>query len=454
MNLWGETQFADTEDGCVAYKVFGNGPLNMVFVTDWTNNVEVMWEEPRIERFYGELASFCCVAVFDNRGGGVSDPVPDLRMSAIPGVEVAMEDIKAVMDAVGFEQAVIVSIGVGCWSSLLLAATSPERVQRLMIVDGLPCLYSEDGTDKVGLSRKEADRFVDWLIDVYGSGKLLKLLDPKAFQDKHFCNWYARYERLCIAPKLVKAFWTSSSQINLMSALPAITAPTLVMSRAESRAYPVRWGRSLADGIRSAEFVEVSSGDELYFMSSPNPIIEYARSFLAGAQEVVEVDRVLATILFTDLVGSTEKVVEMGDSIWRDQLLRHHALVRRELDRFRGKEIDTAGDGFLATFDGPARAIRCARAIRQAIESLGLDIRIGIHSGECELVGEKLGGIAVHTASRVMATANAGEILVSRTVKDLVAGSGLSFKDRGLHTFKGVPDEWRLFLLQDISLSY
>ena len=430
----------------------GNGPETILFTPAWGTNVEVMWEEPRIERFFKELSSFSRVIVFDKRGSGISDPLPHGAQSAVPVIEIASEDMKAVLDHSETAIATILAVGIGCWPSILFAATSPSRVQRLIIVDGMPCLYSEDG-DSVGLSKAEANRFVSFLINAYGTGKLLKLLDPAGYRDRHFLNWYARFERLSIAPKLVDIFWNSAKEINITSALNAVKAPTLVLSRSKSRAYPADWGKSLAEGISGADFREIPGGDSSYFMAHPNPIIENTRAFMTGVQDEPEVDRILTTILFTDLVASTEIAAKLGDREWSERIFRHNAIIRKEIVRFRGVEIDNAGDGFMITFDGPARALRCADAIHKSIRALGLEMRIGIHTGECELMNDKIGGIAVHTAARIMSTAQANQIIVSRTVKELVAGAGLNFEDLGEHDLKGVPDTWQLYLLLDSDAS-
>ncbi len=443
-----ETRYADTPDGSVAYQQFGDGPRDLVLVTDWYTPIETVWEDPRAERFFADLATFSRVVLFDNRGKGVSDPIPAGVTSVGPSMEMAAEDIGAVMDAVGSKQAAIFGIGFGCCYAAFFAATAPTRVDRLVLVDGVPRIHATDDYP-TGLSQESVAHLLDQIITEHGTGNLLKLVDPAAYEDPQLRRWYARNERIGLPRKVVKLFWSSFTETEVGPALPAITAPTLVMNRAKSRSYPVEGGRYLAEHIPHAEFRELPGGDQLFFMANPNPIIEEAREFLTGVREAPAIDRILATILFTDIVGSTEQLARLGDRDWRDRLLRHHDLVRRELSRFRGREIDTAGDGFLATFDGPARAIQCAVAIREGVKLLDLQIRAGIHAGECELMGDKIGGIAVHTASRVMSTAKPEEILVSRTVKDLVAGSGLMFEDCGSHTLKGVPEPWQLFALRE-----
>jgi class 3 adenylate cyclase len=313
-----------------------------------------------------------------------------------------------------------------------------------VLVDGFPRLHA--GTDyPAGLSREEAARFVSWIIAGHGSGSVLRLTDPSGYEDEQFRRWHARLERFSMPRKWMKAFWSSVADVDISSVLSSITAPTLVLNRTKSVVFPVARGRYLAEHISGAELRELPGEDQLFFMTNPSPILEELREFLTGERSPAGVDRILATILFTDIVGSTERLAEMGDRQWRDLVLRHNNLVRRELARFRGREIDTAGDGFLASFDGPARAIQCAAAIRDNVGLLGLQLRAGIHVGECELVGDKIGGIAVHTAARVMSLGNPGEILVSRTVKELVAGSGLAFEDRGSHALKGLPDKAEIY---------
>ncbi len=443
-----ETRYAPTSDGMVAWQEIGSGSRTILLIPDWLNPIEMLWEEPRAERFLTDLAGLGRLLMFDKRGSGVSDPIPPAGMSAGPTVELAAEDAGAVLDAAGAERATVIGIGCGCWPAILYAATVPARVERLVLVDGYPRLVA--GEDyPAGLSEARAGRFVDWIVAGHGTGELLRLVDPAAHADPDFRRWYGRCERLSMCPKWMRGFWSSISEINVGPALSSVAAPTLVLNRRESRAYPVERGRYLAQGIQDAELRELPGGDELYYMTNPSPLLAEVREFLTGVREAAEIDRILATVLFVDIVDSTRRLAEIGDRGWRDELLRHRRLVRQELARFRGHEVDTAGDGLLATFDGPARAIRCAQAIRDGVRRHGMEIRVGIHVGECELVGEKIGGIAVHTASRVMGAADPGEILVSRTVKDLVAGSGLAFDDRGTHALRGVPGSWQLFALQE-----
>ncbi len=442
-----DTKYAPTHDGSVAYQVFGDGPHPVVLVPDWHNPIELLWEDPRAERFFTDLGRFCRAILFDKRGTGVSDPIPSgSAMSVAPTIELAAEDIGAVMDAEEWPQACIVGIGCGGWPAALFAAAAPGRVARLVLVDGFPRLHASDDYP-AGLSSEAAARFVNWIIAGHGTGTALRVTDPAAYADPQFRRWYARLQRFAMPRKWMEAFWSSVAEIDISSVLSSITAPTLVLNRSESVSFPVAWGRYLAERIAGAEFRELPGRDQLFFMTNPSPILEELQEFLTGVREAPVLDRILATILFTDIVGSTEQLAALGDRKWRDRILRHHSLVRRELARFRGHEIDTAGDGFLASFDGPARGIQCAVAIRESVRLLALEIRAGVHVGECELVGDRIGGIAVHTASRVMSLGNPGEILVSRTVRELVAGSGLLFEDRGSHVLKGIPEPLQLFAL-------
>jgi class 3 adenylate cyclase len=442
-----DTKYAQTPDGAVAYQAFGDGPHQVLWIPDWHNPIEMLWEEPRFERFCAELARFGRVILFDKRGTGVSDPIPTASAFSIaPTVELAAEDAASVLDAENWQQACVVGIGCGCWAATLFAATSPARVSRLVLVDAIPGLAANADFPE-GPTSEEAEGFIRWVISVHGSGRALYVTDPTADRDLEFRRWYGRLQRFAMPLKWMKAFWTSVGELNISSILSSITAPTLVMNRAQSSAWPVTRGRALADRIPGAEFRELPGRDQLFFMAHPSPLIAELREFLTGERATPIVDRILATILFTDIAGSTDVLAAVGDREWRDRLARHNDLVRRELKRFRGREIDSAGDGFLCSFDGPARAVQCAAAIRDSVRNLDLKIRAGIHVGECELLDDKLSGIAVHIAARVLAMAKPGEILVTRTVRELTAGAGLGFEGRGSHALKGVPDHLPLFAL-------
>ena len=406
--------------------------------------MELMWEDPRFESYLLELASFSRLILFDHLGCGVSDPVPETTVTMGMAVEGGGDEIGVVLDAVGSERAALLGLNFGSWATMLFAATAPRRVQSMVVVDASARIAAAPDYP-FGSTPEQLARLVDFLKRTRGTGEVLRLTRSGSHEDPQFSRWYGRYVRLSISPKYFDACWNTAEEADLRAVLPAITAPTLVIHHRDGRAYPVEFGRYIAEHIPGATFKELPGGDALFFRRSPNLALQEIREFLTGDRAEPEVDRILATILFTDIVGSTEKAAELGDRGWAERLVRHHALVRRELRRFRGTEVDNAGDGFFATFDGPARAIRCAMAIQKSIESMGLQIRAGLHTGECELAGDKIAGIAVHTASRVMGLAGPGEILVSRTVKDLVAGSGLPFADRGEHAFKGVPDRWQVY---------
>jgi class 3 adenylate cyclase len=443
-----ETNYAQTPDGNVAYQVFGDGPHQVVWIPDWHNPIEILWEEPRVQRFFSELGRFSQVILFDKRGTGISDPIPASAMSIAPTLELAVEDAAAVLDAERWKQTCVVGVGCGCWAAAVLAASAPTRVSRLLLVDAIPGLQAT-AAFPIGLTPAESNRFVNWIISVHGSGRALRITDPAAERDPEFRRWYGRLQRFAMPHKWMKAFWTSVGELNIGSVLSSITAPTLVMNHAQSVAWPSARGRAMAERIPNAEFRELPGGDELFFMSHPSPLLAELHEFLTGKRAAPIVDRILAAILFTDIARSTDLLAEIGDKPWRDRLLRHNDLVRREIKRFRGREIDSAGDGFLSSFDGPARAVQCGAAIRDGVRELGIEIRAGIHVGECELVDDKISGIAVHTAARVLGAAQPGEVLVTRTVKELTAGSGLQFSDRGSHILKGIPDAWQLFSLVD-----
>jgi class 3 adenylate cyclase len=409
----------------------------VVFVPDWFNHVEAQWDEPASARFLERLASFSRLVVFDKRGTGLSDPVP---LSDLPTVEAWMDDLRIVLDAVGSESTALVCASAGDVLGLPFAATYPQRVAALVIIEGSAGPPPGAGPELIPLLR-------DWIDEVWGTGRTVDLILPSRAGDRAFCEWRARYERLAASPGTATKMFEFLMSYDLRPVLPAITAPTLVMHRAGDRLNPPSEGRYLAEHIAGARYVELPGSDNLWLGDDSDTLLEEIQEFLTGMRAPSEPDRVLTTILFTDIVRSTPKVAEVGDHRWRELLDRHDAVIRRQLARARGREIGTRGDGFVASFDGPARAIRCAVAINEAMRPLGLQVRAGLHSGECEVRGNDLGGLAVHIAARVAAAAQGGEVLVSSTVKDLVVGSGIGFADRGLHSLKGVPDEWRLYAI-------
>jgi class 3 adenylate cyclase len=437
-----ETRYARSKDGDVAYQVVGDGPLDLVFIPWWGTNIDVMWEEPSIARFLGRLASFSRLVCFDKRGTGVSDALP---LAALPTLEQWTDDVRTVMDAVGSTRAALLGHSQGGQMAMLFAATYPGQTSALVLVDASARQY-EDSTEPLEVRRERA---VAQALRGWGAGANLQLFAPSIARDERVRRWFARYERLSLGPRMVRAVVSADFENDLRGVLPAIRVPTLVLHRAGNRFIGVEHGRYLTSHIANARFVEVPGDDHLFHVGETELMLGEIEEFLTGVRSVPDVDRVLATVLFTDIVGSTERLAALGDRAWRALLDAHHDVVRRELARHRGREVEFAGDGMLATFDGPARAIRCACAIAAAVRPLGIEIRAGLHTGEVELAGAAVRGIAVHIGARVAAEAGPGEVLVSSTVKDLVAGSGIRFTDRGVRTLKGVPEPWRLFAADD-----
>ena len=436
------TRYARNKDGqYVAYQVFGEGSLDIVFIPDWVTNLEVMWEEPTLARFLNRLAAIGRVICFDKRGTGVSDPVP---LGAIPTYEEWMDDVGCVLDAVGSPRAALLGHGDGAPLAILFGATHPGRTSALVLADA----YARRcrATDyHCGVPSRATESLIEKVLGNWGTGEAIVDVAPSMADSLSFREWRGRYERLAMSPGIFNAAYPSTLQLDVRPALETIRVPTLVLHRAANRYVRVDNGRYLAEHIDGARFIELPGADHLFHCGDTDGFLGAVQEFLTGAKELPDDDRVLATVLFTDIVGATEHAERLGDRAWRDLLERHHSRVRQELARFRGREIDTAGDGFFATFHGPARGVRCALAVRDAVRSLGIEIRAGLHTGECELMGDKVAGIAVHIGARVMGIGRAGEVLVSRTVKDLVVGSGLDFVDHGVHTLKGVAGEWELF---------
>jgi class 3 adenylate cyclase len=439
-----ETRYARSEDGDVAYQVVGDGPLDLVLIGPWVSNVEVMWEEPSYARFLRRLATFTRLLCFDKRGSGISDPVP---LAAMPTLEEWTDDVRTVMDAAGSKRAALLGEGWGGQMAMLFAATYPERTSALILVN-TSARHLRDVDYPWGLPADRVPRALQQYHELWGTGGTVDFVAPSAAHDERFRRSYARYERLALSPRAASTMLAAYLERDLRGVLPSIRVPTLVLHRAGNRVARVGHGRYLAEHIPGAKYVELPGEDQLYYVGDTETMLAEIEEFLTGVRPVPEIDRVLATVLFTDIVGSTERAATLGDRAWHALLETHHGIVRRELERHRGREVKTVGDGFLATFDGPARAIRCACAIREGVRRLGIEIRAGLHTGECELMGDDVGGIAVHIGARVAASAAPSEVLVSSTVKDLVAGSGLRFADRGTQNLHGVPGEWRLFAVE------
>ena len=439
-----ETRYARSEGGHVAYQVVGDGPLDLVFIPSWASNVEVMWEEPSIARFFPRLSTFSRVLCFDKRGTGVSDPVP---LAALPTLEQWMDDVRTVMEAAGSKRAALLGTHEGGQMAILFAATYPERTSALILVDTC-ARHVRDVDYPWGLPADRVPGFLQRLEQVWGTGSYLDIFAPSVAHDERFRRWFARSQRLSSGPRAAATMHAAYLERDLRGVLPSIRVPTLVLHRTGNRYIRVGHGRYLAEHIPGAKYVELPGEDHLVMVGDTETMLGEIEEFLTGVRPLPESDRVLATVLFTDIVTSTERSAQVGDRRWKDLLDQHDTLIRPELERHRGRLVKNTGDGILATFDGPARAVRCAQAIATSVKSLGIEVRAGLHTGEVELRGEDVTGMGVNIAARVMDAAGPGEVVVSSTVKDLVAGSGLRFADRGTHDLRGVPGEWRLFAVE------
>ncbi len=422
--------------------MIGDGPIDLVLVLGFTTHLELQWEAPPFAQFCERLASFSRLVIFDKRGTGLSDPVPEA-----PPLEQRIDDVRAVMDAAGSERAALFGVSEGGPMSILFAATHPERASALVLHGAMG--RTTEAPDYPWASpaealRESAAEFIapHWGRDPEG---IIDLFAPSFAGNPQALEQTARMERYAASPAMVQQIFEMFLDIDVRAVLPSIRVPTLVLHRRGDRVVNWRAGQELADQIPDARYVELPGIDHLPWAGDSEEVLGEVEEFLTGARTAPEPDRVLATVMFTDIVGSTERATELGDRRWGDLLASHQAAVRRELERFKGVEVKTLGDGCLATFDGPARAIRSGLAIAEGARDLDLEVRIGLHCGEVEVADGDVGGIAVHIAARIGALAEAGEVLVSSTVKDLVAGSGIEFADRGVRELKGVPDEWRLY---------
>ncbi|HEX9738333.1 MAG TPA: adenylate/guanylate cyclase domain-containing protein [Candidatus Limnocylindria bacterium] len=435
-----EVRYARSGELSIAYQVVGEGASDLVYATEFWQSIETQWLEPRFEAFLRRLASFSRLILFDYRGTGLSDPTASL----LPPLEEWMEDLRVVLDAVGSRKAALIGSGGGGSITMMFAAAHPERTKALVLLNAAARLTRAPDYP-FGNERSVERAWRDSSREQWGRAALAELVAPGVAAEPAFREWWARNERLGLRQGMNVELDQTAEDVDIRGLLPSIQAPTLVISRKDNRLISAEHGRYLAEMIPEARYVEVSGADHLPFIGDSDAILDEVEEFLTGFRHSPRPDRVLATVLFTDIVGSTERAVEIGDRAWRDLLDRHNEAVRGVISRFHGREIDTAGDGFLVLFDGPGRAIRAAQAIAGATRQVGLEVRSGVHSGEVELVGSDIRGIAVHVGARVMALAAGGEILVSSTVRDLVAGSDIDFDDRGVHRLKGVPGEWRLF---------
>jgi class 3 adenylate cyclase/pimeloyl-ACP methyl ester carboxylesterase len=428
-----ETAYATAPDGTnIAYQVAGDGALDLVFVPGWISNLDLYWELPATRRFFSRLASFARLIVFDKRGTGLSDPIDEAAT-----LEVRADDLRTVMDAAGAQQAVVCAYSEGAATAAFFAATAPERVLKLLLAAGgltahrSSFLFETEARDEIGHS--------------WGQGALMEYFLPNHVDDQRARAGWARAQRQSCTRGMALKYWDLMMELNAFHVLPGIRAPALVLAREGDLVIPLETQRAIAAALPNARLEVLPGNDHLLWLGDWEGVCDTIEEFVTGEQPTREPDRVLSTVLFTDIVGSTDRASELGDRRWRALLAEHDELCRSAFERHGGRLVKSLGDGALATFDGPAAGIRSACAARDAVQDLGIEIRAGLHTGECELIGDDIGGVAVHIAARVSAKADAGEVLVSRTVKDLIAGSGVELADRGAHALKGVPDEWNLY---------
>jgi class 3 adenylate cyclase len=431
--MFSETRYALNGDLRVAYRASGEGPRDFVFVPTWFTNCEDVPDLPSIQGWIEAMTSLGRLIFLDQPGTGASDPVTS---GALPTLEQWADSITAVLDDLGSREAVLLAIDGAVATGALFAATHPSRTTALVVLEG----YAAQRPG--GRDPEETNAA---MLALWGTGEFQHVINPDMPWNEEIRARWARQERLAASPRTVALMFPLVTEMDARDLLPAIRVPTLVIHHTDDPLIPPEWGKSVADHIPGAKYVELPGRNVYHFVEPWRESFQEIAEFLTGHQAEVADDRVLATVLFTDIVDSTRRAAEMGDREWHALLDAHDAVVRVQLNRFRGREVSTAGDGFLAMFDGPQRAIRCAMAIRNALQSLGIEVRAGLHTGECEIRGDDIGGIAVHTGARVSALAGPNDVLVSSTLRDLVIGSGLEFDDRGAHRLKGVPGEWHLF---------
>ena len=434
-----ETSYAVDGDVRIAYQVFGDGPVDLLFAIGGQIPVDIGWEDPGFARFMRRLGSFSRVVLFDSRGWGASRTTVD----SAPTVEAWADDLRLVLDTVGIERAAVAGFYAGAAFSTFFAAAHPDRVASLVLIEASARMLRAPDFP-IGMPAETRERMMAKFVEQFGSGGNLVAIARSRLDDERFRSWWARCERMSNGPAGAGAYWIAMTSRDMRAVLPALRVPTLVLHRSGDPFIRPAHGRFLAEHIPDARYVELDGDDHLFFVGDTERMLDEIEVFLTGAATGGEPDRLLASVLFTDIVGSTNTAAALGDRRWREVLDRHDTLTQEHVARFRGRVIKTTGDGALATFDGPARAIRCACALRDAMSRAGVELRAGIHTGEVEQRGSDIGGIAVHLAARVQALAGAREVMVSRTVADLVAGSGITFSDRGEHELKGIPGRWRL----------
>ena len=438
-----QTRYARNGAIHLAYQVLGSGPPDLLVVGPGLNaHVDYAWMEPSLARFMRRLASFSRLVVYDNRGVGLSDPVPG---SATPTMDQQVDDIRAILDEPGCQRAVLAGNAAGCAPALVFAATHPGRVESLILLSGYARIRAGAGYPQ-SLDQARIDQIGEAILGSWGTGADLDLVAPTMAADDNFRRWYAQLQRVSASPATAAAMTRLWYEVDVRSVLPAIQVPTLVIARAGNAMLPAHHSRYLADHIAGAKYVEFPDPDLLYFAGNADQVLDAIEEWVTGSRPLPSPDRFLGTVLFVDVAGSTQLAAEIGDSRFRELIEGFHQLVRRQLDRYHGRLVDTAGDGALAVFDSPARAIACAEAVRDGVRALGLQVRAGVHTGEMEHgPGGEIRGIAVHTGARVAGLAGPGEIYVSRTIRDLVAGAPIRLESRGIHQLKGVPGSWEVF---------
>jgi class 3 adenylate cyclase len=435
-----QVRYAQSGDVSIAYQVVGSGDVDLVVALGALTNLNVLWDEPAYRRFMERLGEFARVVVFDKRGMGLSDRVE------VGTLEERMDDVRAVMDAVGSQRSAVMGISEGGPLSILFAATYPERTRGLVLCGAEVKEETTDDWPWGENTRADHDAGMATVHERWGqSGRSIAYFVPSLAGDPRAEQWFQRLQVESATPRTARAFMDMAFDIDIRDVVPSVHVPALIVHRTGDHVCHVENARWLARNLPDAQYIELDGDDHVPWYGDTERVLAEIREFITGTREAAEPDRVLATVLFTDVVGSTERAAALGDSRWRELLEGHNDAVARELARFRGRHVDSAGDGVFATFDGPARAIRCAAAIRDAVGTVGLEVRAGVHTGEVEVVGDDYAGLAVHIGARVSAQAGPGEILVSGTVHDLVVGSGIAFEDRGVRELKGVPGEWRLY---------
>jgi class 3 adenylate cyclase len=438
----GKTKYAKSGDVSIAYQVRGEGPRDLILAPGFVSHAEVLWENPDLARAFDRFASFARLIIFDKREQGLSD-----RIGRPPTIEEMVDDMNAVLDAAGSERAAVMGISEGGAMALMFAAAHPDRTTHLVVWGGYARLTPAPDYEQ-GVPPENLALWAEQMGRAWGGPVGLELFAPSRSHDPETQDWWARLLRSGTSPRSVKALMELYKELDVRHVLPVISAPTLILHRADDEVVPIALGRYLAEQIPGARFVEIPGCDHLLYTQGGDDVMGEIEEFITGTRQARPPERVLATVLFTDIVDSTAHAARLGDQAWRELLDRHDSFVRKEVGRYQGELVKTTGDGVLATFDGPARAIECGAEIVRGVQALGIEVRAGLHSGECERRNGDVGGMAVHIGARVAARAEGGEVLVSGTVKDLVVGSGIEFDDRGTAALKGVPGEWRLFAVK------